>query len=181
MSSVPILATYHPRKVDKKSWGDGPWLSEPDIVFWMDESTGLPCLIIRHTEFGSLNGYVGVGQDHRLYGSHEDDVNASVHCGLTFHGQALTLDNRLEELRAPIMGENIWWFGFDTSHYGDFAPGLRAQLDRYGSLARYDHEQYKTLEYVRDQVLQLAKGIAECGKEDTSLVLMSASENRMSL
>lgn len=47
----------------RSTWRRGPWDSEPDIVSWTDEVTGLECLIVR-TSLGSLCGYVGVPATH---------------------------------------------------------------------------------------------------------------------
>ncbi len=68
---------------DKSKWKRGPWDSEPDKVQWLDETTGLPCLIVRGP-VGALCGYVGVDGGHFYYGKSCDDVDASVHGGLTF-------------------------------------------------------------------------------------------------
>lgn len=61
------MKTLEYRTVDKSSWGDGPWQSEPDKKQWRDEATGLPCLIVRN-QFGALCGYAGVPKGHRLHG-----------------------------------------------------------------------------------------------------------------
>ena len=49
--------------IDKSSWGDGPWLAEPDKEQFADEATGLPCLIRRSPTSGALCGYVGVPEE----------------------------------------------------------------------------------------------------------------------
>ncbi len=51
----------------KESWGAGPWQDEPDKIQFTDPETGLPCLIHRGGG-GSLCGYVGVAEGHKLYG-----------------------------------------------------------------------------------------------------------------
>lgn len=56
---------YH--DVDKSNWGPGSWQEEPDKVQWRDESTGLPCLVVRNSSGGNWCGYVGVGLNHPLY------------------------------------------------------------------------------------------------------------------
>jgi hypothetical protein len=45
----------------------GPWDNEPDKAQWIDEATGLDCLIVRN-KMGSLCGYVGVASDHPWHG-----------------------------------------------------------------------------------------------------------------
>lgn len=53
---------------DKSTWGEGEWNSEPDKVQFQDEATGYPCLIVRARVTGSLCGYVGIPENHPLYG-----------------------------------------------------------------------------------------------------------------
>lgn len=52
--------------VDKSKWRDGPWKAEIDKKQWLDEETGLPCLIVRGPS-GALCGYVGVGKSHPFF------------------------------------------------------------------------------------------------------------------
>lgn len=52
---------------DKGSWGPGPWRDEIDKAQWVDELTGLDCLIVRN-RMGGLCGYVGVPESHPLHG-----------------------------------------------------------------------------------------------------------------
>lgn len=54
-------------------------------------------------------GYVGVPPEHPWYGKNYDDINASVHGGLTWSDDHVGKD--------PADG--YWWVGFDTAHYGD--------------------------------------------------------------
>lgn len=71
--------------VDKSSWGEGQWGQEPDKMQFMDEATGLPCLIVRN-RVGSLCGYCGVSSGHPLFEKVYNDADVSVHGGLTFAG-----------------------------------------------------------------------------------------------
>ena len=50
---------------DKTNWPKGPWLDELDRLEWRDDLTGLSCLALRQFH-GSLCGYVGVYEDHKL-------------------------------------------------------------------------------------------------------------------
>lgn len=59
------------RTIDKSLWNRGQWDNEPDKVQWIDDTTGLDCLIVR-THRGNLCGYVGVGPDHVLSGIEYD-------------------------------------------------------------------------------------------------------------
>lgn len=47
---------------------EGVWQDEPDYQHWVDEETGLDCLIVRQPSSGHLCGYVGISKDHPLYG-----------------------------------------------------------------------------------------------------------------
>lgn len=72
--------------VDKTGWTEGEWNDEPDKIQWLDEATGLPCLIVRGP-VGALCGYVGVAPEHAFHGKGYDDLDVDVHGGLTFaHG-----------------------------------------------------------------------------------------------
>lgn len=61
-------------KIDKSSWGEGPWQHEPDRKEWRDAATDLPCLAVRHDESGHWCGYVGVTEGHPAYHVHYDGV-----------------------------------------------------------------------------------------------------------
>ena len=51
----------------KTEWGEGPWITEPDHVMWMDPTTGYLCTVERHPNFGFLCGYVGIPSGHMLH------------------------------------------------------------------------------------------------------------------
>lgn len=50
----------------------GPWDGEPDKAQWIDEETGLDCLIVR-ARSGALCGYVGVTEAHPWHGMPYND------------------------------------------------------------------------------------------------------------
>lgn len=142
--------------IDKSEWGDGPWQDEPDKRQWLDETTGLPCLIVRHKRGGHLCGYVGVPKDHPYHGKHydADGIDVDVHGGLTFasacsHGdEASTVCHRVEDGE----DDNVWWLGFDTAHLGDLSPG-------YATFQRGldDGSSYRDFTYVQRECERLAK------------------------
>ena len=85
---------------EKAEWPRGSWTDEPDKLQWIDEGTGLDCLIVRNGS-GALCGYVGVGPGHPLHGvgysqcmrtppcddswcGHSPGSLVDVHGGLTF-------------------------------------------------------------------------------------------------
>jgi hypothetical protein len=136
------------RTVDKSKWGEGPWQSEPDKAVWVDEATGLDCLIVRGP-VGALCGYVGVAEGHPWFGkgysyclehgpdcedswNHRNTGEVEVHGGLTFAGPcAESEDPSVHICHVPQPGrpEKVWWFGFDCAHAWDEAPGM-ASRDR---------------------------------------------------
>ena len=180
--------------MDKTEWGPGPWQTEPDEASWTDERTGLACHALRHDFTGTWCGYVGVPPGHPFFGwgyrEHVeiqdgdlecdiDDVDVigsfiyalqggaergtielgmvlRCHCGITWSGD-LPWSDEPEATR-------LWWFGFDTSHAWDYAPGMEAQLrrlmppghmrDRHRILDQ--HQTYRDLDYIRKEVASLA-------------------------
>ena len=165
---------YH--TIDKSTWDDGPWKSEPDKKQWTDPDTGLWCLVMRGP-MGDLCGYVGVPATHPFSGvgysskapemdcgdmCHKDgDYHCEctpgwiieVHGGLTFSG------SWIEEVSSDIPF-TTHWFGFDCGHGGDYLPALypdpklRAEMKAKFSDG---HEIYRDLAYVEAQVTSLAK------------------------
>lgn len=127
----------------------GPWQDEPDKVQWVDEATGLDCLIVRNPVMGNLCGYVGVPEGHPEFGKGYDDVPVNVHGGLTYaDGCAGPICHE------PLPGrpDTVWWLGFDCAHAFDLAPGMikhAPELARLGT--------YRTFDYVVSEVQSLAR------------------------
>lgn len=164
--------------IDKSDWGHGLWQDEPDKVQWVDETTGLDCLIVR-TPLGHLCGYVGVPPDHPWHGvdyggctkghSHGEDDDIvwcdwtpdniiRVHGGLTFAAGCQESDDPstgICHVPAPGRPDDVWWFGFDHAHLGDLSPGMR----RWG---RTDggRDVYRDLGYARRECGRLAAQLA---------------------
>ena len=147
---------YH--TVDKSTWGDGPWQSEPDKRQWQDEATGLPCLIVRGPS-GALCGYVGVPSTHPEHGADYDHVGVEVHWGLTFSDSCAHSAEDTGICHVPGEGDpdNVWWFGFDCAHSGDFCPRRESTLRHLG-LGRADV--YRDISFVEREVTSLAKQLA---------------------
>lgn len=126
--------------IDKAEWGDGPWVSEPDKIQWIDATTGFDCLIVRSPAMGNLCGYVGVPPNHPCHGAHYDDVRVTdtdgdinypdVHGGLTYAGACW--ENAPEDsgiCHVPESGrlEDVWWLGFDCMHAWDIGPAMASR------------------------------------------------------
>lgn len=160
------MQTLEYRTVDKSTWGDGPWQSEPDKKQWQDEATGLPCLIVRSPS-GALCGYVGVPKGHPNHGIDYDDVEVEVHGGLTFaapcaHSKDEQQDVSRTICHLPSAGEpdDVWWLGFDCAHAGDESPAINSRLPAHLHMS-FEGDTYKDLAYVTAQVQSLAKQLHE--------------------
>ena len=83
--TITALQVY--QNPGRKPESEGPWTTEGDKIAWVDEGTGLGCIILRQ-EDGTLSGYVGVGSEHPLFGFAPDavplDIATHVHGGLTY-------------------------------------------------------------------------------------------------
>ena len=79
---------------------------------FVKEITWFPAISLSH---GWGNGYVIIPKGHKLHGKQYDDIDVSVHGGLTFSESASELD--WPEI--PEDSKDGWVVGFDTCHYGD--------------------------------------------------------------
>ncbi|MEY4520810.1 MAG: hypothetical protein RLZZ499_3410 [Cyanobacteriota bacterium] len=118
------LAFKSSNYLDKETWGPGEWQTEPDLATWIDPGTGYRAIVQRHEVFGTLNGYVGVDQNHPWYQVMFDsplrsggriDTLIAVYGDLTFSGY-----RSCDLLEASP--EELWYFGFDTAHCFDLCP-----------------------------------------------------------
>lgn len=141
--------------IPKAEWGDGPWQNEPDRAEWRDAKTGMACLALRNRS-GVWCGYVAVTSDHPAYDKRYDDVDVSVHGGLTYANRC---SGRICHVPEPGEPDDVYWLGFDCHHCYDFAPAYFAQYKHRGY--PFDEvpsleEVYRTLEYVKAECADLA-------------------------
>lgn len=165
---MPIEAKEYFNRLNKTSWEAGPWNGEPDKKQWQDEATGLPCLIVRSSATGALCGYVGVPNNHPIYGQDYNEVSdqheIDVHGGLTFAGSCQKNEDESYGIChvAPPGEDNVWWFGFDCSHFMDLAPEMEATLKSLGSYPDSLRENvYRDLDYVTGEVTALAQQLKQ--------------------
>lgn len=135
------------RSIDKSAWGAGPWEDEPDLVAWTHK--GVPCLVVRSPVTGSFCGYTAVTPQHIHYRRDCGKPNVECHGGLTYSGEI------------EGFGGEVWWFGFDTAHFGDYLPAIMGPglgralgLEIAGIAGRATT--YKALPYVRAEVESVA-------------------------
>ena len=165
---------------DRRPSGEGPWNNEADKVAWVDEATGLGCIMLRQKN-GTISGYVGVGPEHPLFGFEADavpvGVSNTVHGGVTY-GKAcevnrfarvawgkprkerytvchvtrvrMVQDYRTVQTTDDEFHEDLWWLGFDTDHPGDLVPN-----GRYGEGRKCDV--YRDQSFVYENCIELAR------------------------
>jgi hypothetical protein len=145
MSAERITQRIH----DRSAWPPGPWDDEPDRIEWLDDSTGLHCLMLR-SRIGAWCGYVAVPNGHPWHDRGYDDVEADVHGGLTYaehcrsdilEGEEVGICHAAEDRRSKVR-----WFGFDCAHWQDRTPFVDGV--------------YRDVGYVRKEVLSLAQQAA---------------------
>lgn len=131
---TPEVKTY----VDKSDWERGPWDDEPDEELWVDEATGLSCLVVR----GPLRapcGYVGVPQEVRPWVG--DSETLRVHGGVDYCHEA----------------GGLYWLGFSCTHAGDRYPYRQEDADR----GFYSDGTYRTWAYVKAECVSLAQQVKD--------------------
>lgn len=143
----------------------GPWDTEPDKAQWVDEATGLDCLIVR-AEPGSLCGYVGLPPGHPLHGeSAHAAAKVWVHGGVNF---ASSCQEGAEDgygvchVPEPGRPHDVWWLGFDCAHIpGDKCPTYAVTVaEVLGEDNTFAKGTYRTFEYVKGEVESLARQLA---------------------
>jgi hypothetical protein len=131
--------------VDRSEWSGGPWdLETDDKVVWVDQETGLDCMMIRNG-MGAWCGYVGLPPEHPDHGKDYMEVwGYDVQGGLTYSESCSGNVCHVPEEGRP---HDVWWLGFDCSHSGDASPDPY-RWDEYGT--------YRTQAVVRAWVVELA-------------------------
>ena len=146
---------------DRPAMPAGPWDNEPDKVQWVDEATGLDCLIHRGPA-GALCGYVGVPPEHPLHGKDYEIPDIEVHGGLTYADacqENASEGHGICHIPEPGRPADVWWFGFDTAHCGDYCP----RYDGDKSPRTRGNLTYRTIGYVKAECASLAKQLAAVG------------------
>lgn len=164
---MKTIETKLSRDDSECGWPKGQWDGEPDHKQWVDEITGLPCLIVRNMRRGNLCGYVGVSKGHAAFGvaygdvyrlENEDDP-VDVHGGLTYSSHCA---GRICHVVEPGEDDHVWWLGFDCAHLGDSAP---IELTPPYAAFRDWTASYKSFRYVEGECRNLARQLAAIGRE----------------
>lgn len=144
--------------IDKKDWPRGEWDDEPDKAHWINGEVNLDCLIVRGPS-GALCGYVGVPEGHPCFQKDYDSIDVDCHGGLTFADLCREADDPGRHIcheKECAANDKVWWLGFDCAHAWDVAP-------KYDHSFGYD-SMYRSFSYVKDEVNNLAKQLAEIKK-----------------
>lgn len=154
--------------VDKTTWPRGEWDNEPDKIQWVDEATGLDCLIHRHPRLGHLCGYVGVPSSHPLHGldyndaydvlrpTGDDEWPNTGHGDITYAAACQDTDDESKgicHVPEPGRPHDVWWFGFDCAHSGDLSPNS-------GYIGGFEYERYRDVPYVKRCTAEFAQTLA---------------------
>jgi hypothetical protein len=160
----PVTLLLVDPSIGKSTWGNGPWQTEPDRVDFTH--AGLPCLAKRN-HWGSWCGYVAVPSGHPLHGMHFDHVvDVNVHGSLSYSDRC---QHDLGICHVPSPGEpdDVWWLGFSCDGTWDISPARDAFGRTLGHAPiRFDECSYKTLDYVRAEIMRLAEQLAARGVRD---------------
>lgn len=130
-----------------------PWLYEPDVMQWTDETTGLKCVIRRVRGMGHLCGYVRIMRNHPAYGKDTHQMHVDVHGGVTFA-------RRAPHKRWMRRG---YWVGFDCAHLYDLIPVYQspALQKLLGESNTFSVGTYRDMEFVYLEVQSLALQLSE--------------------
>ena len=177
-TSITALQVYH--NPDRRPSSNGPWNDEADKVAWVDEETGLGCIMLRQKN-GTISGYVSVDPRHPLFGFEADavpvGVSNTVHGGVTYAKECevnrferraqgkprrerytvchttwirTVQDFRTVQTTKDEFHEDLWWLGFDTDHAGDLVPNGRYGEGRKGDI-------YRDQSFVYSNCIELAR------------------------
>lgn len=135
-------------------WRSGPWDTEPDRIYFVDENTGYDCFIARNSEIGNLCGYVGIPKSHAYFGKDADAVGMPIviHGGVSYADSSA--DDEVREI--PVSpSEEVWWVGFGCNELRDAVP-------RYSSISPPTiMPTYKNINFVIRQIWALAVQLEE--------------------
>lgn len=179
MNKVFPLKWYD--RIDRSTWGSGPWDGEPDREQWSDPVTGYPCLAIR-CDLGGWAGYIGVYPDHPAFGEKVDDVPGNV-CDYGHTDEIRFIEPWPEDpnaivdesdpkgsvMRVVRMPDYLWWFGFDFLHAGDLIPSMNDIIKKTkGLCGERQLGTYKDIAHVKKTCAAIALALCRMEKATTT-------------
>jgi hypothetical protein len=113
---------------------------------------------------GHRCGYIAIPKGHELYGKDYDEIDISIHGGLTY--------GEYSENGYPVeTEEQVYWIGFDCAHCGDakdldliksFGEDRKEIKSMLEIEAKYPMGGIvRTLEYVENELIEAVKQIKE--------------------
>ena len=161
--------TYEERiRLSSKNWvgypDKGPWFEEPlfltvDNELQMEEYKGKNYTFKYYPlrmDYGNWNGYVVLPKEHPAFGVNYSQLLMDVHGDLTFssdtHFDGSDKKGEMEE----------WTLGFDTAHFSDYSPHINRNI-LFGT---EPNKQYRTLDYVIDEIKNLCKQLDHFTESD---------------
>lgn len=144
----------------RAEWGPGPWQTEPDRLEF--KHAGLQCLLSRNSHMGNWCAYVGVPKGHPAHGK---DYNDDAISGIEIHGGLTYSEHCFANICHVTEGEDdLYWFGFDCAHVGDFVPGLERAFRKYSP--DIFRGAYRDVPYVVEQTKALADQLMALSEKD---------------
>ena len=141
-----IISNIRYENYENKNLPYGEWTNEPDKITWFFPQHNLMAMIVRHPLLGHLCGYVGLPNNHPLYGVSIDDAPGYVHGHWTY---ADYCDDHICHKALPDEPNKVYWLGFDCAHYNDLSPGLP-----------YTQGTYKNIYYVANEIAQVLEELS---------------------
>lgn len=96
---------------NRSGWRPGPWDDEPDKVQWIDETTGLHCLVLR--ERSHWCGYVGLPSGHPWCEGEAPLSVPDVRAEINYGPNPCTDDGMI--CHDVEQEDDVHWLGFDVA------------------------------------------------------------------
>ena len=165
---------HHKLCESKKKIGSprGKWIKELNLVRF--KAFGYHCVVARIPNLGHLCGYVAIDDKHPL---HLKDYPALIpNVKLYAHG-GITYSYASQGVVSINENDNLWWLGFDCAHFGDYLPynsSLAMKqitgMDDLNSDMYGGDFLYKTVGYVKQECIQLAKQLRDIENKQPKLI-----------
>lgn len=142
------------------------WLDEPNKLEW--EHEGYQCTIIRNSKYGYLCGYVELQGDHPWHGRNVYSFyDIDVHGGITFSNDYLPIVTKNPYKQYC----NLWWLGFDASHYDEDIYPWGYKYDSIITTATY-----KNIEFMKAECEKLVRQCQFRKEKQQKKVAVSVSQ-----
>lgn len=142
------------------------WEHEPDFLGF--ELHSFPCFIAR-SDKGSFTGYVGVKNDHPLFGVYDEASDTKLRNIRVFGGVTYSSKDFPSAVAAyagaDTSSSGFWWFGFDFSHANCYMPYVSDSLNFVGP------DSYRTVEEALTETMKLAEALQHIQEQQAAAPL----------